>query len=173
MLWIPSQIRCCTLHGTAQFMPKLLISTGHILPEHRAFRNGEPRGLLPDDRNSMAAQQRTGAPEIILRPKRTDSNCIMQLIALADWMALFKDHKHLVIPYPPGGALADWLPAVPLDYIIAVIAFLLKFIPQSHCLPLLSAECTNNSSPSFVGSLSSMTMSTHCPYCHSCGARSL
>ncbi|KAI4871456.1 hypothetical protein NFI96_004187 [Prochilodus magdalenae] len=37
------------------------ISTGCILPGHRDFRNWEPQGALPEDWNSMAAQQRTGA----------------------------------------------------------------------------------------------------------------
>ncbi|KAL7873940.1 hypothetical protein SRHO_G00049100 [Serrasalmus rhombeus] len=115
------------------------ISTGRILPEHRVFRNGKPQEPLPERWNSMAGQQTTGVPEIILGPMRNDADWIMKLTALADWMALLKDHRRLVIPYPPGGVLADWLPVVPLDRIIAVIAFLLKIIPPYKATVHLAA----------------------------------
>ncbi|KAL7887775.1 hypothetical protein AOLI_G00054960 [Acnodon oligacanthus] len=115
------------------------ISTGCMLPEHGVFRNGEPQGPLPERWNSMAAQQTTGVPEIILGPMRTDADWMMKLTALADWMALLKDRRRLIIPYPPGGVLADWLPAVPLDRIIAVIAFLLKILPPYKATVHLAA----------------------------------
>ncbi|XP_017542484.1 uncharacterized protein LOC108414189 [Pygocentrus nattereri] len=122
----------CAIDGNVAYG----ISAGCILPEHRVFRNGEPQGPLPERWNSMAAQPGAEVPKITLGPMRNNADWMMNLTALAQWKDLFRDHRRLVIPYPPGGVFAKWLPEVALYKIIGVIAFLLWIFKKKATIHL-------------------------------------
>ncbi|KAL7873941.1 hypothetical protein SRHO_G00049110 [Serrasalmus rhombeus] len=122
------------------------ISTGSILPEHRVFKT-RFQGPLPERWNSMAAQQTTGVPEIILGPMRNDADSITKLSDLAEWKVLLKYRNRLIIKYQPGGVFANWLPEVALYKIIGVIAFLLRIFKKKATIHLAAGLEYNGTTP--------------------------
>ncbi|KAG9276815.1 hypothetical protein AMEX_G9166 [Astyanax mexicanus] len=120
------------------------IAWGDLELCHRHFENYQApmqqQPQVPDHWNSIRAHPRQPVPEIILGPMKSTADWLTHSLASDDQKRLYCTYTRFIIPYPPGGALADSLPEMPLYKIIGVIEILLKAIPPHEATIHLAAD---------------------------------